>query len=305
MHLAEGTLPLSHAVGWTTAAVPILIWSIRGEQVERRKDPHSSVVMAAITSVLFAATLLPLPVPVVGATSHICLTPLFALLVGVRRMVWPTFFILLLQALFFAHGGLTTLGVNTLTLGFFGPLVTVCLWYLLQKIRLNSSIALGFVCGMGGLSVYIVDALVLGSALSNASGIAMIFLGILVGFAPVQIPLSIFEGVVSVKIVQLLNRRRKDLLPLHLSTMQQSSTPASALAMVVVLLGLSGCRYQGIDGTVFGAAAEQAGNPPTDSIIDFSQGEMGLAMSILILFGFGFVAGASWHHLFSGDDDDS
>ena len=91
---------------WTTAAVPVLIWSIRGEQVERRKDPHSSVVMAAITSVLFAATLLPLPVPVVGATSHICLTPLFALLVGVRRMVWPTFFILLLQALFFAHGGL-------------------------------------------------------------------------------------------------------------------------------------------------------------------------------------------------------
>ena len=47
------------------------------------------------------------------------------------------------------------------------------------------------------------------------------------------------------KIVQLLNRRRKDLLPLHLSTMQQSSIPASALAMVVVLLGLSGCRYQG------------------------------------------------------------
>ena len=91
-----------------------------------------------------------------------------------------SFFILLLQALFFAHGGLTTLGVNTLTL--IGPLVTVCLWYLLQKIRLNSSIALGFVCGMGGLSVYIVDALVLGSALSNASGIAMIEVSLLYRF---------------------------------------------------------------------------------------------------------------------------
>ena len=146
-------------------------------------------------------------------------------------------------------------------------MVTVCLWYVLQKIRLNSSIALGFVCGMGGLSVYIVDAFALGSALSNASSVAMIFLGILVGFAPVQIP-CLYLRIVSVKIVQLLNRRRKDLLPLHLSTMQQSSIPASALAMVVLLLGLSGCGYQGIDGTVFGATAEQAGNPPTDSIID-------------------------------------
>ena len=36
-----------------------------------------------------------------------------------------TFFVLLLQALFFAHGGLTTLGVNTLTLGVLGPIVTI------------------------------------------------------------------------------------------------------------------------------------------------------------------------------------
>lgn len=66
MHLAEGTLPLTQAIGWTAAAVPVLIWSIRGEQIERQKNPQSSVVIAAVTSVLFAATLLPLPVPVVG-----------------------------------------------------------------------------------------------------------------------------------------------------------------------------------------------------------------------------------------------
>ena len=49
-------------------------------------------MIAAVTSVLFAATLLPLPVPVVGATSHICLTPLFALIVGVRRVVCTDFY---------------------------------------------------------------------------------------------------------------------------------------------------------------------------------------------------------------------
>ena len=113
MHLAEGVLPLSQAIGWSALAAPVLLWSIRGEDLARREAPPSSTVMASVTSLLFAATLLPLPVPVVGATSHICLTPLFALIVGVRRIVWPTFFVLLLQAVFFAHGGLTTLGVNT------------------------------------------------------------------------------------------------------------------------------------------------------------------------------------------------
>ena len=29
MHLAEGILPASHALGWTGAAVPLLVWSLR------------------------------------------------------------------------------------------------------------------------------------------------------------------------------------------------------------------------------------------------------------------------------------
>ena len=92
MHLAEGVLPLGQAVAWSALAAPTVYWSLRREQRTRRNTPSSSVVMAGATSLLFAGTLLPLPVPVVGATSHICLTPVLALVVGVRRIVWPTFF---------------------------------------------------------------------------------------------------------------------------------------------------------------------------------------------------------------------
>ena len=211
MHLAEGMLPASQVIGSSAVALPILIWSIRGEQLERRNNPMSSVLMASVTSVLFAATLLPLPVPIVGATSHICLTPLFALIVGVRRIVWPTFFVLLLQALFFAHGGITTLAINLLTLGFIGPLCSVGLWTLLRKIGFNNAIGLGLACGLGGLSVYVTDALVLGAALADAVEPINTFITVLFGFAPVQVPLSILEAVVSVKIVQMIAERRADL----------------------------------------------------------------------------------------------
>ena len=303
MHLAEGMLPLSQAAAWTALAVPVLIWSIRGEQLQRRKEPASSIVMASVTSVLFAATLLPLPVPVVGATSHICLTPLFALIVGLRRIIWPTFFVLLLQAVFFAHGGLTTLGVNTLTLGLLGPMVSIGLWAMFRKVGANNALGFAVVCGVGGLSVYIIDALALAAALANVASPSTTLISVLVGFAPVQFPLSVLEAVVSVKIVQLLASRRADLLPSSLTQLRGAKLPVHTMLLFLLTGTFSGCSYEGIDGTVFGATAEQAGRTPTDSLLDFSQGEMGLAMSILILFGLGFVAGRSWERLFCGEQD--
>ena len=306
MHLAEGVLPLNQAVAWSALAAPTVYWSLRREQRTRRDAPSSSVVMAGATSLLFAGTLLPLPVPVVGATSHICLTPVLGLVVGVRRIVWPTFFVLLLQAVFFAHGGLTTLGVNTLTLGLLGPLTTAGLWALLRRLGVDGALGLALACGVGGLSVYVADAAVLAVALSEMTAPATTFGVVLLGFAPVQIPLAVLEAVASVGIVRLLATRRPDLLPSSLRKLGAVSARLASSAMLLLLtIGLSGCAYEGIDGTVFGATAEGAGRPPGESILDLSQGELGLAMSILILFGLGFVAGRSWERVLAGGGRDA
>ena len=300
MHLAEGVLPLNQAIAWSTLAAPTVYWSLRREQRTRRNAPSSSVIMAGATSLLFAGTLLPLPVPVVGATSHVCLTPVLALVVGVRRIVWPTFFVLLLQAVFFAHGGLTTLGVNILTLGLLGPLTTAGLWALLRRLGVDGALGLALACGVGGLSVYVADAVVLAVALSDVTLPATTFGAVLLGFAPVQIPLAVLEAVASVGIVRLLATRRPDLLPSSLRSLRSVSAPLASAMLLLLATGLSGCAYEGIDGTVFGATAEEAGRPPAESIVDLSQGELGLAMSILILFGMGFVAGRSWERVFAG-----
>ena len=297
MHLAEGVLPLSQAVGWSALAAPTVVWSLRGEQRARRDTPSSSLIMAGVTSLLFAGTLLPLPVPIVGATSHICLTPVLALVVGVRRIVWPTFFVLLLQAVFFAHGGLTTLGVNVLTLGLLGPLTTVGLWALLRRLGADGAVGLALACGVGGLSVYVADAVVLALALSDVAAHATTFGAVLLGFAPVQVPLAVLEAVASVGIVRLLATRRPGLLTNSLGRLRTVSAPAASVMLLLLGIGLSGCGYEGIDGTVFGATAEEGGRPPTESVVDLSQGETGLAMSILILFGLGFIGGRAWERV--------
>ena len=303
MHLAEGVLPLSQAVAWSALAAPTVYWSLRREQRTLRDAPSSSVIMAGVTSLLFAVTLLPLPVPVVGATSHICLTPVLALVVGIRRIVWPTFFVLLLQAVFFAHGGLTTLGVNLLTLGLLGPLTTVGLWALLRRLPGDGPVRLALACGVGGLSVYVADAAVLALALSDVAVPTTTFGAVLLGFAPVQIPLAVLEAVVSVGIVRLLATRRPDLLPNSLKRLRTVSVPVAPAMLLLAVIGLPGCAYEGIDGTVFAATAERAGRPPTGSILDLSQGEIGLAMSILILFGMGFIAGRIWERALGGGRD--
>jgi len=303
MHLSEGVLPIEQAMAWSALTVPALLWSLRGESNARKEDPSSAVVMAGATSLLFAATLMPLPVPVVGATSHICLTPLLALIVGIRRIIWPTFFVLLLQALFFAHGGITTLGVNTLTLGLIGPLLTVGLWSGLQRVGMNGAVGFAVACAVGGLGVYVTDALVLAVALGDTADPLTTFGVVLLGFAPVQVPLSILEAVVSVYIVRALATRRTDLVPDTLKSLYFSGRGGLAALVVFLSVGLSGCAYEGIDGTVFGAEAERAGRPPTDSMLDFSQGEVGLAMTILILFGLGFIAGRSWEQISVAGND--
>ena len=179
---------------------------------------------------------------------------------GLRRIVWPTF-ILLLQAVFFAHGGLTTLGVNTLALGLIGPVFTLLLWSLFRRFRMQSFVSLGFACGLGGLSVYIMDAFVLGLALSNVVE-PMVTFGVLAGFAPVQIPLSILEAFISVKLIRLVARRRPDILPLNLSTLPKTSIPSNLVACFIMTFLMTGCAYEGIDGTVFGEVSTKAGYPP-------------------------------------------
>ncbi len=300
MHLAEGVLPLGQAIGWSVVAAPVVAWSIRGAQGDTAPPP---VIMAGVTSLLFAATLLPLPVPVVGATSHICLTPVLALVGGVRHIVWPTFFVLVLQAVFFAHGGLTTLGVNTLTLGVLGPLTAAGLWGLLQKLGAASGLGLALSCGLGDLSVYVADAAVLALGLSNVAAPTTTLTAVLLGFAPVQVPLAVLEAIASVGIVRLLASRRPDLLPDSLRALREVPVPSASVMALLLAFVLSGCSYEGIDGTVFGATAETAGRPPTESLVDLSQGEVGLAMTIIILFGLGFVAGRTWERLLGGGRD--
>ncbi len=107
MHIADGVLSTPVAAVTSGATAATLAYSVKGMKEE--EIPKTSLM----AGVFFAVSLISIPVG--PSTIH----PLFAGLLGVilgRRAPLAIFVGLLLQAVLFQHGGLTTLGANTLML---------------------------------------------------------------------------------------------------------------------------------------------------------------------------------------------
>ena len=107
MHIADGVLSTPVAAGTSALTAAALVYSVKGMKEE--EIPKTSLM----AGVFFAVSLISIPV---GPSS---IHPLFAGLLGVilgRRAPLAIFVGLLLQAVLFQHGGLTTLGANTLML---------------------------------------------------------------------------------------------------------------------------------------------------------------------------------------------
>ena len=303
MHLAEGILPASHALGWTGAAVPLLVWSLRGEQKSQSENPRSSIVIAGTTSLLFCSDDVTLPGAGGRRNESLMPTPVLSLIVGLRRIFWPTFFVVLLQAMLFGHGGLTTLGVNSVVLGFIGPAITVGLWRTLKGFGVSESLSLGAACGLGALSIYVADALVLAAALSDLRGAFSNFYNRGPRFCTSSATLMIVEAVVSVAIIRLLVSRRPAILPVSLRSVPRASLVSLVTLMFFVVIGLGGCGYQPIDESVFDKTAEQLGRPPVANLIQIGDGrftEVVLGVSFLVAV---FIAWRSWRRLARGADD--
>ncbi|ACB86037.1 CbiM family transporter [Natranaerobius thermophilus] len=107
MHIADGVLSLPVVVSTFGATAAAVGYSVKG--IEEEEVPKISLMAGGF----FAVSLISIPVG--PSTIH----PLFAGLLGVilgKRAPLAIFVGLLLQAVLFQHGGLTTLGANTFML---------------------------------------------------------------------------------------------------------------------------------------------------------------------------------------------
>ena len=77
---------------------------------------------------------MPIPVPAAGSCSHPCGTGIAAIFIGPLLTVVVSSVALLLQALFLAHGGLSTLGANLASMGIAGAFAGYGIFILVRRL---------------------------------------------------------------------------------------------------------------------------------------------------------------------------
>ena len=204
MHIAEGYLPVGHAVAWTAVAAPFVAYGGYRLQHHLRAHPENRVVVGAVAAFAFVLSALKLP-SVTGSSSHPTGTGLGAVLFGPALMAVLGPVVLLFQALLLAHGGLTTLGANTFSMAVVGPWIAYGVFRAVRGIGAGTAVAVFFAAALGNLATYFTTALQLALAFPDpASGFAGAYVKFAGVFAVTQIPLAVVEGLVTVWVVRLL-----------------------------------------------------------------------------------------------------
>ena len=117
MHMADALI--SPAVGGTAWAAAAGLIGYSSRKLRDGMDDRQIPLMAVLGAFIFAAQMINFTIPATGSSGHLGGGLILAILLGPYAGFLTLASVLVIQALFFADGGLLALGCNILNLGFF------------------------------------------------------------------------------------------------------------------------------------------------------------------------------------------
>jgi len=321
MHITEGIITGTPAIGYTLAGTSLVAWGIAGMKKFSTKHPEKKPLLGMAGAFIFFLSLLPIPA-FTGTCSHPCGTPLAAIMLGPAIGIALTGISLLLQATFFAHGGFSTWGANVIALGFFGCFFGWGVYKTARWFGLSIRIS-GFLGGLiGDLMVYMSSGFILGTTLAGGPspqfGLMEYLSTIYLAYLPTQGPIAISEMLLTGFFLHYVYSQRPDVLQeLNVIPLPQARKAGVALIAVIVLGAtffmasplraeevttpvVEKVNFSGMDETVNDHLAEQAGRPAQSPYIDTeSMGDVWNALLLLAGGICGFVIGRGWDEIFA------
>jgi cobalt/nickel transport system permease protein len=211
MHIPDGFIaPQMYAPAYAAAAG---LWAYAANKVRRTVREETIPLMGVMTALAFGLSLVAIPLP--GGTSvHASGIGLLAVLFGVWASFLSLSLVLLLQALLFGMGGITSFPVNAIAMGFFGSLAGYAAFAALRRASLRAAL---FAAGFAAVAV---PAAIVAAALGaqphiaqRADGTPLFFpFGFRVTIPAVVIPhllVGAGEGVLTVLVHGFLSRPGK------------------------------------------------------------------------------------------------
>jgi len=195
MHISEGVLSAPVLIAGavlSSGGLALGLRRIKSEDIPR---------VAVLSSAFFVASLIHIPIG--PSSAHLVLNGLVGILLG-----WPAFpsiFVgLVLQALLFQFGGLTTLGVNTFAMAMPAVLAHYAFKKMIQRSRTV------FIGGFfGGAFAVIIGTLFVSIALVETEKSFTAVAGTLLAM---HIPIALIEGVITGFVVVYLKRVKPEVL---------------------------------------------------------------------------------------------
>ena len=197
MHISEGVL--SGPVIFSGIAI-----AVAGTAIGLKKLDFDRIGQAGLLSAAFFVASL-IHVPIGPSNVHLILNGLVGLLLG-----WSAFPVilvaLLLQAILFQYGGITTLGVNTVIMA----VPAVAGYYIYTTaIRLKPNITLAAAFATGFLAVWGAAALAAAALISANTDFSEVALMM----ATAHLPVMVIEGIISAFCVAFLHKVLPEVLP--------------------------------------------------------------------------------------------
>lgn len=225
MHMADALV--SAAVGggfWVLSG-----GSLAGCSRHLRREANDAQVplMGVLGAFVFAAQMVNFAIPGTGSSGHLGGGLLLAVLLGPSAAVLVMGSVLLMQALFFADGGLLAFGCNLFNMGILPAFVA----YPLVVRPLARRGWLGSAAVLGSLTALQLGAL--GVVLeTTASGLATLpFKPFLVAMLGIHLPIGLVEGLVTAGLLRFVGKARPALL--------ETRAEAPGRGLLAIVLGLA------------------------------------------------------------------
>ncbi|WP_092331466.1 energy-coupling factor ABC transporter permease [Desulfosporosinus hippei] len=204
MHIMEGFLPFNWAAFWWIVMIPFVAAGVFSIKKTVAQHPNLKMLLGMAGAFAFVLSALKIP-SVTGSCSHPTGVGLGAILFGPAAMTVLGMIVLIFQALLLAHGGITTLGANTFSMGIVGPFVSYGIYRGLKRMGAPQWFSIFMAATLGDLMTYVTTSIQLGLAFPAASGgVTAAILKFMSIFAFTQIPLAISEGLLTVMVFNIL-----------------------------------------------------------------------------------------------------
>ncbi|ACQ52492.1 energy-coupling factor ABC transporter permease [Clostridium botulinum] len=208
MHIAEVFLPPKWAALYFVLSAPFIVIGVKHIRQKTKKNKDLKMLLAVVAAYAFILSAMKIP-SVTGSCSHPTGTGLAAIIFGPFVASVVGVIVLLFQAILLAHGGITTLGANTFSMGIVGPIVSYLIYKGLKN--KNQKLAVFLAASLGDLATYTVTSLQLALSFpAKTEGVMAAFAKFATIFSLTQIPLAIIEGLITIMIFEFMMKYSKE-----------------------------------------------------------------------------------------------